>query len=154
MILYRMRALALGVILPVLVAAAGRAQRPDTSRASLFAARERVWRDYFGNGADLPRVLTADFVGIQAGDTTWTDRAATLAGARESAERGSRLVSLQFPRNVVERYGNVAIVHSRYLAELDGPDGRSSLRGNITEVFVWTGSRWAHSSWHMDFDRP
>jgi hypothetical protein len=154
MTLHRARAAALGVALTLGFAAASLAQRPDTSQASLFAAREQVWRDYFGNGADLARALTPDFIGIQAGDTAWTDRAATLAGARASAERGSRLVSLQFPRNSVERHGNVAVIHSRYLAELDGAGGRGSMRGNITEVFVWTGSRWVHTSWHMDFDRP
>ena len=26
------------------------------------------------------------------------------------------------------------------------------LRGNITEVFRWDGTRWLHPSWHMDYD--
>lgn len=41
---------------------------------------------------------------------------------------------------------------SRYEAVLDGPEGRTTMRGNITEVFRWDGRRWLHPSWHMDFD--
>ena len=50
-------------------------------------------------------------------------------------------MSLRFPRNRVERYGHVAVIHSRYEAVLEG-SGRTTLQGNITEVFVWNGSGW------------
>ncbi|HEX9894667.1 MAG TPA: hypothetical protein VGA78_12130, partial [Gemmatimonadales bacterium] len=95
----------------------------DTSLASLYAAREKAWRDYFANSPDLARTLPADFVGIEAGDSLWDDLAETLAAAKASASRGIRLTALRFPRNRVERYGNVAVIHSRYEAELEGPDG-------------------------------
>jgi len=132
----------------------GRAQqRPDTSQASLFAAREAVWRDYFANGPDLAAALPPDFIAIQAGDSTWGGRERTLAGSRASAASGVKLTSLSFPRNRVERYGDVAIIHSRYEAVLEGPNGRNPMRGQITEVFRWTGTRWIHPSWHMGFDR-
>jgi hypothetical protein len=62
-----------------------------------------------------------------------------------------KLISLSFPRNKVERHGNVAVIHSRYEASFQGGP-RTSIRGNITEVFVWNGSSWSHPSWHMDFD--
>ncbi|HEX9892487.1 MAG TPA: hypothetical protein VGA78_01130 [Gemmatimonadales bacterium] len=126
----------------------------DTSLTALYAAREKVWRDYFANGPDLAKTLPPGFLGIGAGDTAWADRASTLAGAKASAGRGTRLVALRFPRNRVERHGDVAIIHSRYEAELETGAGRNTLRGNITEVFLWTGTGWTHPSWHMDYDRP
>ena len=141
---------AMGLAVAMTRAAIG--QAPDTTEASLFAARDAVWRDYFANGPNLPLTLPEGFIGIQAGDTTWDDRARTLASSKASVQRGTRLVSLKFPRNRVERYGMVAVIHSRYEAVLQGPDGTTTLRGNITEVFRWDGKRWLHPSWHMDFD--
>jgi hypothetical protein len=129
------------------------AQQPaDTTEASLLRARDKVWRDYFASTPDLALTLPAEFVSIHSGDSTWGNRTATLESARASAASGRKLVSLHFPRNKIERYGPVAVIHSRYQAELDGPDGRTTLQGNITEVFRWDGKRWLHPSWHMDFD--
>jgi hypothetical protein len=127
-------------------------QVADTSEASLFIAREAVWRDYFANGPNLAVSLPEGFIAIQAGDTAWDDRAATLSSSKASVQRGTKLVSLEFPRNRVERYGPVAVIHSRYRAVLEGPNGTTTMRGNITEVFRWDGRRWLHPSWHMDFD--
>ena len=147
--------------LPVIIAlflalaplAPAAAQPPvDTSQASLLRARDKVWRDYFASTLDLALTLPADFVSIHAGDSTWDSRAATLESARASAASGRKLVSLSFPRNTIERYGPVAVIHSRYQAVLEGPEGRTTMRGNITEVFRWDGRRWLHPSWHMDFD--
>ncbi|MBI4502267.1 MAG: nuclear transport factor 2 family protein [Gemmatimonadetes bacterium] len=140
------------VALSLLGSSLGEAQTPGPSDESLFAAREAVWRAYFANAPELAQVLPNDFVGIVAGDSAWADRAATLTGAKASVARGTRLVALRFPRNVVQRYGSVAILHSRYEAEFDGPDGPNTMRGQITEVFVWSGSRWIHPAWHMEID--
>lgn len=123
----------------------------DTSLASLYAAREKAWRDFFGNPEGLAKALPEGFVAIHAGDSTWVDRTTTLKQSQASVASGARLISLKFPRNKVERYGNVAVIHSRYEAVLQG-GGRSAIQGNITEVFVWNGSSWSHPSWHMDFE--
>ena len=139
-------ALTLGFI-PALVA-----QKADTSEASLLAAREAVWRDYFANSPRLATSLTPDFIAMQAGDTSWGNRDQTLARAKASAAAGTRLVSLAFPRNRIERYGPIAIIHSRYEARLESPSGGNTMKGQITEVFRWDGVRWLHSSWHMDFE--
>jgi hypothetical protein len=120
------------------------------SDSSLFAAREAVWRDYFTASPALGDELPADFVAIQAGDSLWADRVRTLKGASVSAAVGTRLTSLRFPRNVVQRYGNVAIIHSRYEMTLERPGGTRTTSGQITEVFLWTGLRWIHPSWHME----
>ena len=86
------------------------------------------------------------------GKPTWGTRDQTLALSKASAAAGTKLVSLTFPRNQIERYGPIAIIHSRYEARLDGPRGANTMKGQITEVFRWDGRRWLHSSWHMDFD--
>ena len=129
------------------------AQRADSSEASLLKAREAVWRDYFANGPGLSATLPNDFVGIEAGRLEWADRERTLAAAKMSAEAGVKLVTLDFPKNRIERYGPVAIIHSRYRAVLEGPKGTNTMSGQITEVFRWDGRRWLHPSWHMDYDR-
>jgi hypothetical protein len=131
--------------------AAGAAGEP--SEASLLAARDAVWHDWFAAAPGLAATLPADFIGIQGGDSAWADRETTLAESRASAASGVRLVTLEFPRNRIERYGPVAIVHSRYRAVLEGPKGRNTLAGQITEVFRWDGRRWLHPSWHMEVDR-
>ena len=126
------------------------AQSRMPSDTSLFAAREAVWRDFFAASPALAEELPADFVAMQARDSAWADRARTLAQARASAAAGTRLVSLRFPRNLVQRYGNVAIIHSRYEMTLERPAGTRTTAGQITEVFVWTGQRWIHPAWHME----
>ena len=126
------------------------AQTSAPSDSSLFAAREAVWRDFFAASPTLAEELPADFVAIQAGDSLWADRARTLMDAKASAARGTRLTALRFPRNVVQRYGNVAVIHSRYEMTLERPGGTRTTSGQITEVFVLTGRRWIHPSWHME----
>ncbi|HEX9754645.1 MAG TPA: nuclear transport factor 2 family protein [Gemmatimonadales bacterium] len=126
-------------------------QSTAPSDASLFAAREAVWRDYFANGPDLATALPENFIGI-GNDSVWSDRAETLAGAKASVARGTRLTELRFPKNAVQRYGNVAIIHSRYEAVLETGGDRWTMRGLITEVFVWDGKRWIHPSWHMNIE--
>jgi hypothetical protein len=123
----------------------------DTSLAALYAAREQVWRDFFSDPEGLARALPPEFVAVATGDTVWEDREATLARSRASVRGGTRLVSLSFPHNRVQRYGNVAVIHSRYEMVLEGAT-RQTIRGNVTEVFVWTGARWSHPSWHLDYD--
>lgn len=143
---------AVPVLTTVLAFAALGQQSTAPSDSSLFVAREAVWRDYFANGPDLATALPDNFVAINTGDSLWEDRAATLAGARASAARGTRLTELRFPRNVVQRYGDVAIIHSRYEAVLETGAERFTMRGHITEVFVWDGKRWIHPSWHMNIE--
>lgn len=142
--------LAAMLLLTALPFSRGAAQATDTSEVSLLKAREAVWRDYFANAPTLATALPANFIALGAGDSTWRDKAAILAASRASAAEGVKLVSLRFPRNKVERYGPVAVIYSRYETVLEGPKGRTTRRGNVTEVFRWDGKRWLHPSWHLD----
>ena len=47
----------------------------------------------------------------------------------------------------------LTVVEQRYRAVLEGPQGKNTLAGQITEVFRWDGRRWIHPSWHMDSDQ-
>jgi hypothetical protein len=150
----------LGPLVAGAVTAGGLAPAAPTEQAavpsdsSLFAARAALWRDYFANAPDLAAALPENFVAINEGDSVWTGRAATLAEAKASAARGTRLTALSFPENTVQRYGSVAIIHSRYDAVLERGADHRRLRGLITEIFVWNGRRWIHPSWHMNVESP
>ena len=146
LIVASLAALVSGVVAPAV------AQQPAPGDSTLFAAREAVWRDYFAASPDLKATLPDDFVALQAGDSSWDGKARILARAEASVRSGTRLSSLRFPRNVVQRHGNVAVIHSRYEAVLEREGKPMTMKGQITEVFVWDGKRWLHPSWHMDFD--
>lgn len=130
----------------------GAAQAADTSDASLLKAREAVWRDFYANAPTLASVLPPNFIALGAGDSTWQDKATALAASRASAAGGVKLISVRFPRNKIERYGPVAVIYSRYETVVEGPNGRTTRRGNVTEIFRWDGTRWLHPSWHLDSD--
>jgi hypothetical protein len=118
--------------------------------SSLLAAREAAWRDYFSAGKNLATVLPPDFVAIHSGDTATDTRTKTLEGSKSSAASGLQLVRLSFPRNIIQRHGNVAVVHSRYDGTLRDAKGKTEqMKGWITETFYWDGVRWMHPSWHM-----
>jgi hypothetical protein len=121
--------------------------------SSLLTAREAAWRDYFSGGKNLATVLPPDFVAIHAGDTATDTRAKTLEGSKASAASGLQLVRLAFPKNIIQRHGNVAVIHSRYDGTLRDAKGKTEqMKGWITETFYWDGTRWMHPSWHMSED--
>jgi hypothetical protein len=50
----------------------------------------------------------------------------------------------------VQHFGDVAIVWSSYILELDVDGKRSSSSSRVTEIFVWQNGRWANPGWHTD----
>jgi hypothetical protein len=149
------------LLLPIaVVIGAATTQAPANSKAStvpgdssLLAARETAWRDYFSGSKNLATVLPPDFVAIHSGDTATDTRTKTLEGSKSSVASGLQLVRLSFPRNIIQRHGNVAVVHSRYDGTLRDAKGKTEqMKGWITETFYWDGTRWMHPSWHMSED--
>ena len=47
-------------------------------------------------------------------------------------------------------YGDVAILYSTYVAELEQKGRKSVQRGRATEVFVWRNGVWQNAGWHLD----
>jgi len=125
---------------------------PDDPRlARLLEDRQAIWQAWFTNDRSrLELLLPNSVIAITNGDTTWQDRSAVLAAAAAFARSGGKLVSLTFPRTERQVYGDVAILYSTYVAELEQKGRKSVQRGRATEVFVWRNGVWQNAGWHLD----
>lgn len=154
------RIISILLVIVAVVLGAAVTQAPATAKASavpgdssLLAAREAAWRDWFGAGPGLEKVLPPNFVAIYPNDSLPSYRQKTLDGSRASHASGRAMASLKFPKDVIQRHGNVAVLHSRYeLVTRDAKGARETRTGWITETFFWDGARWMHPSWHMSDD--
>lgn len=149
-------ALLVGLVAPSL--ACGRPSGGPTPspalRAALEAARDTVWRAWFENDQEaLGQLLPEEFIGINAAEETWINRAQAAEGAAEFARGGGRLLRLGFPESAFQVYGDAAFVYSRY--ELDILQGTDTIRlaGRSTEVFQRRNGRWVNPGWHLDSGR-
>lgn len=147
----------LAVLVLALVAAPLAAQQhgpaPDAATtAEVLRLREAAWRTWFAN--DRPgfqRVVPAELVALGWDGGPWQDRAATMAAMADFAKGGARLTTLEFPRNVLQQYGDVVIVYSTFRVVVTDTAGKpSETRGRGTEIFVRRGGRWIHTGWHLD----
>jgi hypothetical protein len=117
----------------------------------LLDAREAAWRAYFaGDEATLGALLPPDFIGLDMGPGPFVDRATTLAQSHAFHEGGGRLVRLAFPETRAQRHGDVVVLYGRFEAVLETAGEQHTLRGRLTEVFVWRDGRWTHPGWHLD----
>ncbi len=120
-------------------------------RMQLLAEREKVWRAYFTNDRPhLEAVLPPETIAINAEEEQWVNREAILKGAEEFAQSGAKLVRLEFPRTEMQVYGEVAIIYTTYLFELENEGQRSTFSGRGTEIFVHRNGVWVNSGWHLD----
>jgi ketosteroid isomerase-like protein len=128
---------------------------PDSARAELLAVRESVWRAWFGNDeARLRELLPPELITMSADSPGWSGLEAVLAAARRFATSGARLVRLEFPRTEIRAYGDVAILYTTYIYEIEQDGRRSAHSGRGTEVFVRRAGAWVHPSWHLDSVPP
>jgi len=137
----------------VLIAACARSTAaPDDPRlARLLEDREAIWQAWFANDrARLEQLLPNSVIAINNGDTTWQDRSAVLAAAEAFARGGGKLVGLTFPRTEKQVFGDVAILYSTYVAEVERQGKKSVQRGRASEVFVWRNGVWQNASWLLD----
>lgn len=119
-------------------------------RDALLAAREAVWRDFFGAPDALAAVLTEDFIAINSGGPWW-NRTETIAASRETRAAGSVLTELVFPETRIQRYGDVAIIYTTYRFTVRrGNADPTTAAGRATEMFRLDGGRWLHTGWHLD----
>jgi hypothetical protein len=98
------------VVLVALAAAAPAfAQGNVQDRDAILKAREAVWRAWFaGDIPTLKRLVPADTIVISGGEEAFKHQAEILQSATEFHASGGRLVSLEFPRTEVQRFGDVA----------------------------------------------
>ncbi|MDX2057603.1 MAG: nuclear transport factor 2 family protein [Gemmatimonadales bacterium] len=147
---FRLAGVSVG-LLSVLACAKPGSSLPADWSAQLLTVREQVWRDWFDGNPRLGEMLTDDFVGIGFGAGPWDTKETTLAGSKEFAASGSKLVSLTFPKTTTQQMGDAIIVYSDYELKFASAAGEETAqRGRATEVFVWKDGRWLHPGWHLD----
>lgn len=123
-------------------------------RRELLAAREAVWRAWFANDRkQLEVVIPQETIAINAGEQAWQDRAEILGAARSFAESGAKLVRLEYPRTEIQVFGDVAILYTNYLFEVESQGERQTTAGRGTEIFVRRNGRWVNPGWHTDSGR-
>lgn len=126
------------------------AQLPPDWRADLLATRASAWHSFFGDPDKLAAMLPDDFIGIGNDGWPWTDRATTLARSRETTQAGVRVAQLDFPDNVIQQYGDVAIIYTTFrLITATSGVANPAYEGRATEMFRWDGKRWMHTGWHL-----
>lgn len=120
---------------------------------ALELVRDSVWVHWFsGDTAGLRRVLSPELVAMSSGDTLWQSLDQTVSGAAEFKKGGGRFVSVAFDHKTTHHFNGTAVLFARYTIVTERGGKRRTERGRVTEVFVRSGARWVHTSWHLDPD--
>lgn len=144
-------ALLVTVVSPAAAQSYGPAPDAATTR-EILSLREAAWRAWFSNDtAAFMRVVPDELIALGWDGGPWSDRAQTIGQMREFAAGGSTLVTLEFPRNVLQQYGDAIILYTSFRIVLKGTnDAMQETTGRGTEIFVRRKGRWAHTGWHLD----
>jgi ketosteroid isomerase-like protein len=119
-------------------------------KQELFTVREAVWRAWFANdGPQLAELVPPELIAIEQSEK-WENRDAVLAGAKDFAAKGGKLVRLEFPQTEVQMFGYTAILYSKYVCEIEIDGKRSTQSGRATEMFVNRQGKWVNVGWHLD----
>jgi ketosteroid isomerase-like protein len=122
--------------------------------AELLKVRESVWRAWFaGDVAQLRQLVPADTIVISAGDKEWKNQAKVQGEAAQFHASGAKLIRLEFPKTTIQHFGNVAIVCSEYVLEIESGGSRSVSSGRATEIFVRRNGVWINPGWHTDAEK-
>jgi hypothetical protein len=123
-------------------------------RDEVLTAREAVWKAFFTNDrAALDRLIPAEAIAINNGSPDWSDKAAILAGAKSFADRGGKLLKLEFPKTEMQIYGGAIIVYTTYIYEIEANGKRITQSGRGTEIFVRRGNELVNAGWHLDSEK-
>jgi hypothetical protein len=129
------------------------AANPDDS-SDLLKVRETVWRSWFANDAGTLRMLVPpETIVISSGEPQWKHQPDVLRTAAKFQADGGRLIRLEFPHTEVQRFGQVAILYSKYTVETETHRKRSVSSGRVTEVFVLRDGQWTNPGWHTDAEK-
>ncbi len=120
------------------------------SDEQLLRVRDAVWRAWFAGDARVLSELPPETIVMSGGEEKWKDQAEVLQTAVAFHAKGGRLIRLEFPRTKVQHFGDVAVVWSSYVAEIEIDGKRTSDSGRATEIFVWQHGRWTNPGWHTD----
>lgn len=138
---------------PLLAQAAPRVATtlPPAELRGLETIRRDVWVHWFsGDTTALRRVLGPELVAISPDSPHWQSLDETIAGSAQFKAGGGRLRSVSFDQTTVHRFGDVVVMFSHYVVNMETGGKAATQRGRATEVFVRSAGRWVHTSWHLD----
>jgi hypothetical protein len=143
------------IVTVIAILACGSARSFATDQEDgLLKARETLWRSWFANDASTLRELVPPgTIVISSGEPEWKHQSEVLQSAVDFQAQGGRLVRLEFPRTEIQRFGEVAILYSKYIVETEMKGKRSVSSGRATEVFVLQNGRWTNPGWHTDAEK-
>jgi len=119
--------------------------------ADLLVVREAVWRSWFaGDITTLKKLVPENTLAINSGGEKWQNQGEIFEEAAQFHTSGGKLIRLEFPRTEIQRFGNVAVLYSKYQYEIESNGKRSTNSGRATEVFVLTNGQWTNPGWHTD----
>jgi ketosteroid isomerase-like protein len=125
----------------------------DRTRQQILAAREEVWRAWFGNDrTKLDELIPQEAVAIEPGGG-WQDRAAILNGAKQFADSGAKLTRLEFPRTEIQMYGNTVLLFTSYQIETEKDGKKTASAGNAIETFVRRDNKLVNTGWILSENR-
>jgi ketosteroid isomerase-like protein len=123
----------------------------DEMRKWVLDEREKVWRAWFANDTTaLNKLIPEDAIAIDGGDEGFQNRAAILAGAKQFADSGGKLVSVEFPRTDIQLYGDTVIIYTTYKIETEFSGKRNTISGRATENFVIRNGNLVNVGWHLE----
>ena len=129
------------------------AANPDEG-ANLLQVREAVWRSWFANDSNaLKKLVPPETIVISSGESKWKHQAEILQSAAQFQADGGKLVRLEFPQTETQRFGDVAILYSKYIVETEMKGKRTVSSGRATEVFVLHNGQWTNPGWHTDAEQ-
>jgi hypothetical protein len=144
-----------GIILFTILSLAGlhparlSAQQPDDRQ--LLQVREQVWRAWFANNTvALHKLVPPETIVMSGGEENWMHQADVFQSAAEFHSGGGKLIRLEFPHTEVQHFGDVAIVWSNYLLEIETDGKRSVSTGRASEIFVFRNGEWTNPGWHTN----
>jgi ketosteroid isomerase-like protein len=119
--------------------------------SELLKVRRSVWLVWLANDQEaLKRLVPDDTVVISAGEAKWKHQAEVLQSAADFHAAGGKLISLEFPRTEVQHFGDVAIIWSEYVLQVEVGGKREKTAGRVTEIFVKRNGQWTNAGWHTD----
>jgi ketosteroid isomerase-like protein len=119
--------------------------------SELLKVRRSVWLVWLANDQEaLKRLVPDDTVVISAGEAKWKHQAEVLQSAEDFHVAGGKLISLEFPRTEVQHFGDVAIIWSEYVLQVEVGGKREKTAGRVTEIFVKRNGQWTNPGWHTD----
>jgi hypothetical protein len=122
----------------------------DGEKKELLAAREAVWRAWFGGDARrLSSLLPPELVTIEPESTEFGNLQTNLERSRRFAASGGKLTRLTFPRTEFQAYGATVVLYTTYEMDLVVDGKTTTERGAATEVFVHRNGGWVNTGWQL-----